>query len=264
MTEISITTTEHLLRHLNELPNNFIYRGEADAGRSLQSSLERVIGESWSEELAARFESYSLDQFVSKFHLYDRENKCPDSTLAWLSIMQHYGVPTRLLDFTQSPYVALYFAMEAYDPRKKNDLAIYCLDYSAVMEKSIALIREQDPNFTETPYEVYQKQDQIFEKTVMPHNYDLLWITEPKQGNSRLDRQAGSFLVSGNKGKRIAELLASTPYENCRFEKLIVHRDLYEGIFALLRKMNVTSKSIYGDLNGLARSIKMQLQIYAT
>jgi len=34
-------------------------------------------------------------------------------------------------------------------------------------------------------------------------------------------------------------------------------------VFALLRKMNVTSKSLYGDLGGLARSIKMELQAYS-
>ncbi|MGZ5222345.1 MAG: FRG domain-containing protein, partial [Chitinophagaceae bacterium] len=135
--EIKICSTGELFEHLNTLPNNFIYRGHADAKWSLASSLERVIGGAWSFEKAKKFEEFSLLNFKPKFHLYDHENIQPNSKLAWLSIMQHYGVPTRLLDFTESPYVALYFALEAYQPQSKADLAVFALDYSAIMVYSI-------------------------------------------------------------------------------------------------------------------------------
>ena len=45
--------------------------------------------------------------------------------------------------------------------------------------------------------------------------------------------------------------------------KYNISSDLYEGIFTLLRKMNLTSKSIYGDLTGLALSIRMEMQLYS-
>ncbi len=45
--------------------------------------------------------------------------------------------------------------------------------------------------------------------------------------------------------------------------KFEIARCLYESIFALLRKMNITSKSLYGDLDGLARAVKMEMQVYA-
>ncbi|HWQ90515.1 MAG TPA: FRG domain-containing protein [Clostridia bacterium] len=263
MIEIPVKSTEDLIRQLNELPNNFIYRGEADATRPLQSSLERVIGNAWSEANAERFENFSFDQFKSKFHLYDRENVCPSSKLAWLSIMQHYGVPTRLLDFTESPYVALYFALESYDPQKANAFAVYALDYSTVMEQSIDFIKARDPKFNGDRQTVYQKQDEVFESVIDPANYDIVWVTEPKQVNTRLDRQAGCFLLSGNKAKKLADVLNSDTYKTCDYRKFIIHQDLYEGVFVLLRKMNINSKSIYGDLNGLARTIKMQMQIYS-
>src|SRR3569833_358972 len=103
MLEIRIDNTDDLLGQFNRLPNHYIYRGHANAAWPLQSSLERVIGSKWSSLDARRFEDYSLDRFRAKFHLYDRENITPDSKLAWLSVMQHYGVPTRLVDFTDSP-----------------------------------------------------------------------------------------------------------------------------------------------------------------
>src|SRR6185312_17389274 len=166
MDEIKIRSVEQLLSELNNLPNHFIYRGHADADWFLQSSLERVVGKAWSAESAMKFEDYSLDVFTSKFHLYDNENLRPESKLAWLSIMQHYGVPTRLLDFTSSPYVALYFALEGYDPQSKRDFAIFAIDYTAILQNSIDYIGQRDKSFRETRESVYRRQDAIFDEIV--------------------------------------------------------------------------------------------------
>lgn len=263
MNEVFIDSTDDLIRQLNQLPNHYIYRGQADATWQLQSSLERVIGGTWSSEKAGKFESLSLERFKSKFHLYDRENVEPRSKLAWLSLMQHYGVPTRLVDFTESPYVALYFALETYNPLEQHNLAMYAFDYKSIMDCSISHIAERDSTFRETRLSVHLKQDLVFEETVDRFAYDIVWVTEPAQMNARLDRQAGCFLISGNRGSRIEQVLSSKSYESCDLRKLVVHHELYEGIYALLRKMNITSKSIYGDLGGLARSIKMELQVYS-
>ncbi|MCK9395995.1 MAG: FRG domain-containing protein [Methylobacter sp.] len=263
MKEVKINSIEELIEQLNSLPNHFLYRGHANAEWDLQSSLERIIGIKWSTEKAKKFEELSLLQFKPKFHLYDHENVIPDSKLAWLSIMQHYGVPTRLLDFTESPYVALYFALEAYDPHSSNDFAVFALDYTEIMNRSIEHISLKDEAFKETRATIYEKQDEIFEEVVDRFSYDIAWVTEPRQLNTRLDRQAGSFLLSGNRGLKIQEVLNSPPYENVSMYKYRVHNGLYEQIFALLRKMNITSKSLYGNLDGLARSIKMQMQVYS-
>jgi hypothetical protein len=263
METISVDSVEDLISTLNRLPNNYLYRGQANATWSLQSSLERIVGTKWSAEEAKRFEEFSVGQFRSKFHLYDRENIKPESKLAWLSLMQHYGVPTRLLDFTESPYIALYFALETYSPQTGNDLALYALDYSAILEKSIGYIRTRDVEFRETRATVYHRQDEIFERIVDRFSYDIAWIAEPQVLNTRLDKQAGSFLLSGNRGMRIQEVLSSPLYQEVNNYKFLLPAELYTGLFALLRKMNITSKSLYGDLDGLARSIRMQMQVYS-
>ncbi len=261
--EIIISNIGEVLANFNSLPNNFIYRGHANAVWRLQSSLERVIGTKWSSTEARKFEDFSLDRFRAKFHLYDRENISPESKLAWLSIMQHYGVPTRLVDFTESPYVALYFALEAYQPSLGADLAVFALDYTAVMEVSIEQIRCRDSDFKETRASINTKQDKVFDETVDRFSYDIAWVTEPKRHNERLDRQGGCFLISGNGDKPISDVLELAIYKECAFIKYTIQRSLYPAIFALLRKMNVTSKSLYGDLDGLARSIRMEMQVYS-
>lgn len=263
MNLVKIDSVSKLIELINALPNNYLFRGQADAAWHLQSSLERVVGEEWSAEKARRFEDFSLKYFCSKFHLYDRENIQPSSKLGWLSIMQHYGVPTRLLDFTESPYVALYFALEASAPSQQRDLALYAVDYTAVLDRSIDFIRSKDNGFNETRATIFDKQDDVFDQVVDRFSYDIAWIGEPRLLNARLDRQAGSFLLSGNRSVRIEDVLNSDLYSAVDIRKFVIDGSLATGVFALLRKMNITSKSLYGDLDGLARSIRMQMQIYA-
>jgi hypothetical protein len=260
MREVTINDINSLQSAFNSLPNSYIFRGHANSNWSLQPSLERILGDRWED--AKTFEDYALEGFRAKFHLYDHENIAPDSKLAWLAVMQHYGVPTRLLDFTESPYVALYFALEDYDFRTKNDLAVYALNYSHIMDSSIAHIRTQDSTFSETRETVNTKQDLVFDDVVDRFAYDILWVTEPRRHNLRLDRQGGCFLIAGNRTTRIEDALALERYRTCDCTKYVISASLYAPIFALLRKMNVTSKSLYGDLDGLARSIRMEMQVY--
>lgn len=263
MNLVKVDSVEDLFKQVNELPNHYLFRGQADATWPLQSSLERVIGSEWCAENARKFEELSLIQFRSKFHLYDRENVQPASKLAWLSIMQHYGVPTRLLDFTESPYVALYFALEGSTPSLQRDMALYAFDYTAILDESIKHIKTKDNGFNETRATLYVRQDEVFEQVVDRFAYDIIWIGEPKLLNARLDRQAGSFLLSGNLDRRIEDVLSLALYAEVDIQKFIIPGSIVTGIFAGLRKMNITSKSLYGDLDGLARSIRMEMQIYA-
>ena len=260
---IEIKSVAELIEHINSLPNHYIYRGQSDSSWGLLSSLERVVGVEWNSSSAQKFEEFSLERFQSKFHLYDTENCQPNSKLAWLAAMQHYGVPTRLVDFSVSPYLALYFALETFNYSVSASFSLFMIDYRAILERSIQYIKSMDRDFTETRQSIQGKQDEIYEKIVDRFSYDIAWVTEPKILNARIDRQSGSFLLSGNRGKKIEEVLSSELYKNVDMQKLEIPCELAQGVYALLRKMNVTSKSLYGDLDGLAKSIRMEMQVYA-
>ncbi len=261
--EKNIADISALMHELNVLPNHFVFRGQSDSQWRLQSSLERVLGSQWSAERARLFETYSLDIFKSKYHIYSGNEHTPRSKLSWLSIMQHYGVPTRLIDFTTSPYIALYFALEAYDPLSGKDFSVFAIDYTSLMERSIDYIKSKDNRFQETRVSLHGKQDHVFEEVVDRYSYDIAWITEPIELNARIDRQAGTFLISGNLEKTIESVINLPLYESTTMIKLNISASLYEGVFVALRKMSINSKSIYGDLAGLAKSIKMELRPYA-
>ncbi len=183
--------------------------------------------------------------------------------LEWLAVMQHYGVPTRLLDFTTSPYAALYFGLETYNIVQRPKISLYCINYSQLMDVSLKLISDEDNDFNETRSSIIGKKDQIFEDTVDRFNRGILWVTEPQRLNKRIDRQAGCFLVPGDKGTGIEELLNDEKYSTVHVIKYEISDKLIEGIFTLLRKMNISGKSIYGDLTGLAKSISLDLKVYA-
>jgi len=197
------------------------------------------------------------------WRLYDKENIQPHTMLEWLSVMQHYGVPTRLLDFTTSPYAALYFGLETYNIVGRPKIALYCINYSQLMDASLKLISNKDNDFNETRNSIIGKQDQIFEDTVNRFNREILWVTEPQRLNKRIDRQAGCFIVPGNNGTGIEELLNDKKYSAVHAVKYEISDKIIESIFVLLRKMNISGKSIYGDLRGLAKSISLDIKVYA-
>lgn len=260
---IEINQTEDLIKGINDLPNSYIFRGQPDSLWHLQTTLERACGNKFNRDFANKCEKYSIEQFSARFHLYDKENIQPHSMLEWLSVMQHYGVPTRLLDFTTNPYAALYFGLETYNIVERPKIALYCINYSQLMDVSLKLISNEDNAFNETRNSIIGKQDQVFEDTVDRFNREILWVTEPQRLNKRIDRQAGCFLVPGDKGTGIEELLNDKKYSTVHVVKYEISDRLIEGIFTLLRKMNISGKSIYGDLTGLAKSISLNFKVYA-
>lgn len=93
----------------------WLFRGHKDSKFKLEPSVERAAGGkaiSW-----AALELMISEEFKSKARTYIKPAELPPSSdsLGWLALMQHYGIPTRLIDFTYSPYVActLHFAAEA-------------------------------------------------------------------------------------------------------------------------------------------------------
>ncbi|GJQ60950.1 MAG: hypothetical protein SCALA702_00030 [Melioribacteraceae bacterium] len=262
MKEIIIKDMQQLVAQLNEYPLNFIFRGHTDSEWHLESTLERLLKLKWSSVNAKEAEDFSLLEFKSKFHLYDSTNKTPTTKLEWLSIMQHYGVPTRLLDFTESPYIALYFAIEGFIRTSESNFALYAVDYRELIKTSIKYIKTKDSGFKYEYRAALQSQDEIFEDVLNRFAHDILWITNPTQVNLRLDRQSGCFMVSGNIGKRIEDVLRDQIYKNVEIHKIIIPNLFYENIYTLLKKANITGKALYGDLAGLAKSINLALKAY--
>jgi hypothetical protein len=115
----------------SSVSSSYLYRGQADAGWSLKPSLTRVLEDAGitSEARADAIERTLLHVFQARAHQHLPQSMLPPETdrPPWWVVMQHYGVPTRVLDWTESPHAALYFAVVSHpdrDPARTGRFAV--------------------------------------------------------------------------------------------------------------------------------------------
>ena len=122
VTEYVATNIAELTTGLVEITKDFgdiraWWRGHEDVSWQLIPSLYRRGLADSESNLTGRFRTMAGTRY--------QQCPGPDDLFGWLSLMQHYRLPTRLLDWSESPLVALFFALEG--PTDDTDGAIWAM-----------------------------------------------------------------------------------------------------------------------------------------
>ena len=142
-------TWEDFLAWVDELQGCWCFRGQSESGWLLHTSLDRAVKRAHSsgyDHLDREIEGRDLlFRFQQQARHYVRNPPPTDDLGSWFTLMQHHGVPTRLLDFSESPYVALYFAVEEEVQGKQTCFAVWAIDSSWLESEARQVLTEFGP-----------------------------------------------------------------------------------------------------------------------
>jgi FRG domain len=189
MIESEITSIPELIVALERDNANYSgavwYRGQADCNWRLAPGYLRLGNPPSESTLLKRFKQ-------SAAMLLDRD---PKDSFDWLFLMQHYGLPTRLLDWSESPLVALYFAVANHDKHLDKDAALWCLRPCDLNKK--ANIQDDNEEFFIPSFDDDELKNYSLESLANgPQRTRLLPIaTIATRNNPRIQAQLGVFTI---------------------------------------------------------------------
>lgn len=240
MNTIEINSFTEFIEYVTQNNNcgHWVYRGVTDQLRPLIPSVGRI----------AKFqdEFYDLKQnekeLLDKFKLrsYGQLKHHPQNDWEWLTLAQHHGLPTRLLDWTSSPLVAAYFATKPKFTENgelkdccENGGAIYATHFCEYIDT------EENPN----PFEFTE------------HGFFY-----PPHISERVSGQSGLFSIQPNPLEDF-QLSYETEFGGDEFIKLTFNKETAYEIRNSLYFLGIRQGNLFPDLDGFANDLKTQFAI---
>ncbi len=230
---------------LRRFRSDFAFRGMAQAAHALPTSLKRLNGD------YAELEGHLLRNLRKYAH---RDAVPGDSVWNWLALAQHHGLPTRLLDWTYSPYVAMHFATEDVE-QYEYDGVIWCVDYVKTKEllpgKLREILKKEGSNvFTVEMLSSAAKTLEGFEK-LDPAEFVVFF--EPPSLDDRIVNQYALFSMVSNPATDLDQWLTDHPE---LYRRIIIPHSLKWEVRDKLDQANITERVLFPGLDGLSRWLK--------
>ena len=268
--EIEKVLAETLARQGKAAYKGNWYRGVGKSkGHPLRPSLYRHPTLTAVDELIA-LERMMLDDFARQNVLHGNVMQGPHDDpddLGALFFMQHYGVPTRLLDWTGNPFIALYFALTTtdrspttgafaedaavwiVDPVSWNQHALYDISYGT--EGPLTLKSEEVKGYV--PRKLVKGK---IEPNAIKSLYERPVAILGASNTARMFAQRGVFTMFGKDLRPLEEQYDSHGYPDKVLVKLTVPAGKIEELTTRLLQIGYTDSVSYPDLHGLAMEIK--------
>jgi hypothetical protein len=271
--EVRIGTWKQLLQVADRLESSgkdWVFRGHADASYPLESTLDRtrkrfgVKGESiWN------LEEWYLDEFKRCYSIYSPGSTPEDEdTIYWLSLMRHYGAPSRFVDFTFSFFIAAYFALED----SKAWSAIWAISKTWLNGPCVKLRERISKNALEKAWA--DREGWAFDMLMLRDKHDkkrkhdskMIFPTNPLQLHQRLAAQQGLFLcptdISATFEENLSAIDGSSSRNNvvkivlkgsCRARKSLLYS---------LYRAGISRAVLFPDLDGFARGLGSKTPVF--
>jgi hypothetical protein len=239
----------------------WIFRGQTASLLPLETSLERACKNFERPVKEARkIEDQLLREFQRKYHHYAVHIPKTKNSLEWFSLMQHYGAPTRLLDFTYSIYVAAYFALE----NAEGQCAVWAINMKWAAEESAALFEEGSKEWKFIKDDITEKNEEDFNDTFMssaPKTFAC--PMNPFRLNERLAIQKGVFMCPGDVCLEFENNLKALPRwsEDQNIFKILIPKNLRRASLDWLADMNISRATLFPGLQGFAQSLTVSLPL---
>ena len=229
------TIVEEVKASISDADGIAYYRGHSDSAWQLRPSLARV-----KEKDIEYFEPTLYYSFIT-----EAGSLLPITNSSWDNIyaMQHHGLPTRLLDWSESFSVALYFALE----KAEKEAVVWILNPYKLNEEATNNKALYDTSALKGNYEDY-----FISRTVKMEG-DVIALS-PLRHHPRIFNQKCGFTIHNN----------SVPLEELHpnaLKKIIITKDAFVDARMFLIMSGVNEFSLFPDLDGLARKIKKDEEI---
>lgn len=250
--EVSPRDTEEILQELLnccELEGG-VYRGQSRDWRSITSTFDRQISPDWTwnvggvpttpEGLEASLIRDAANHFARHASAYEipRFNR----VFPLLCVMQHHGCPTRLVDWTESPLVAAYFAARQ-DP--DHDGFVWCLSHRAIPEAYSNADQKTIDSIAEITID-----DWVVGTASLPRGVTMLL---PSIHLDRTEAQAGAFTIATRLGIDHAEEIARVA-KRSHLQRIRIPAKSKRMMMRRLYTLNVRSKHLIPGRDGLGRT----------
>ncbi|MFC2086654.1 FRG domain-containing protein [Bacteroidota bacterium] len=234
-------------QEIQRFRSNFAFRGLSDKNYDLKTSLLRLGVANYKLEyhIIRNFKKYAPGiPGKSSFTIWN-----------WLVIAQHHRLPTRLLDWTFSPFIALHFATSNLE-KYTMDGAIWCVDFVKLHTLLPAPLREvldEEGAYGFTVEMLSRFMPDTLNEFDRLSNEDFALFFNPPSINDRIVNQFALHSVVSNSGTKLDEILMKHPY---LYKRVIIPTTLKWEIRDKLDQANINERILFPGLEGLCKWLK--------